>query len=871
MDENVRAFLSDFDNYWYALYPHKTIKSDIKDIKVNRSLQAALVINAETPSNLYLVPNFKYWDTNKEWDPLNLSEANAWDPSRMCAFVLDFNLSSSESKNMDEFLKEIRNKLAKRLIWKYKYIVRTPNGYHVYFVIKKWERKQASTLFKDSYFSILNRLARELWANIDPKLTKRKGALYRMPWSVYWTLEDKYEVNFVSFTKDEIGCTDISAVEDYIREVEKWEERERTIKKRYGQVAFNSVMNIPLELFKQSLGNRDEYYIDNESKTVTGMIGSNLKEMPVGTPYQVAWHASWQEETATMRYLIDNYEIEDQSLTSWEIDSEWVSYKLNGNGYEILFQGPMVQLTQQVVSPKGELMNKSKIIFRNRMKIIGKWYTTKSSLWESITPTLALVVEVDGVERILYQQPSKSTHNKQYTDVFFFWDDNDLGLFYNGIVSDNNIPILNIYERTGYYDWDMVFWDRMLIWNSELSRVLLWENEFSICNHDGQISVYEYFSRFKKCYKEEFAVPLFLCALALAGMNLWNSLEVNPAVLVSGTTGCGKSTVAALLKKMLWYEASVREMALPSVSPQPLKQLASDNAILFLEELTAKVSPYTEELLRNIVNRDKAARGTLDWTVWRNFRSPLWVNGERTFKDESLNNRFCGFIMSSDYWLENGWEEINELLKYTAYREIYETYNTLWYSINDKLMYYKSQLLDSGLPSRACDVWSYMFVVNDIFDFGYSFNTLLGYVKTHLWKTGLGAKKVKDPIWAFSKLVSAAIINRKMSATVTNSRYIRGKPYIIMTIIYLDSDVYQMNRGALYSAVDELNKELWEELIEIDDTAITFYLENTRVSGKRWTDKQYLMADIIESTLGMLPTNIRNNIRGIQYVDRDNF
>ena len=51
-------------------------------------------------------------------------------------------------------------------------------------------------------------------------------------------------------------------------------------------------MNISLELFKQSLGNRDEYYIDNESKTVTGMIGSNLKEMPVGTPYQVAWHAS---------------------------------------------------------------------------------------------------------------------------------------------------------------------------------------------------------------------------------------------------------------------------------------------------------------------------------------------------------------------------------------------------------------------------------------------------------------------------------------------------------------------------------------------------------------------------------------------------
>lgn len=79
--------------------------------------------------------------------------------------------------------------------------------------------------------------------------------------------------------------------------------------------------------------------------------------------------------------------------------------------------------------------------------------------------------------------------------------------------------------------------------------------------------------------------------------------------------------------------------------------MASDNAILFLEELTARVSPATEELLRNVVNRDKAARGSLDGNTRWNFRSPLWVNGERTFKDESLNNRFCGFIMSPNYWM----------------------------------------------------------------------------------------------------------------------------------------------------------------------------------------------------------------------------
>jgi hypothetical protein len=50
-------------------------------------------------------------------------------------------------------------------------------------------------------------------------------------------------------------------------------------------------------------------------------------------------------------------------------------------------------------------------------------------------------------------------------------------------------------------------------------------------------------------------------------------------------------------------------MALPGITPQPLKERASDNAILFLEELTKKVGAGTEELLRNIVNRDKAGRG----------------------------------------------------------------------------------------------------------------------------------------------------------------------------------------------------------------------------------------------------------------------
>jgi hypothetical protein len=83
-----------------------------------------------------------------------------------------------------------------------------------------------------------------------------------------------------------------------------------------------------------------------------------------------------------------------------------------------------------------------------------------------------------------------------------------------------------------------------------------------------------------------------------------------------------------------------------------LKQAASDYSVLFLEELTQKVSPYTEELVRNVVNRDIAARGSLDKNIEFNLRAPVFCVGERSFKDESLNNRFVICVTSRKQWRE---------------------------------------------------------------------------------------------------------------------------------------------------------------------------------------------------------------------------
>lgn len=108
----------------------------------------------------------------------------------------------------------------------------------------------------------------------------------------------------------------------------------------------------------------------------------------------------------------------------------------------------MVQLTQLAPNSKGEYTEKTKVIFRNNIRVLGKGYITSSSMGESNIPRLAVIMDVDGSERVINQMPSKAYHNKAYTDLFFYGDDNDLGLFFNGIIEDQDIPHIDVYERS---------------------------------------------------------------------------------------------------------------------------------------------------------------------------------------------------------------------------------------------------------------------------------------------------------------------------------------------------------------------------------------------------------------------------------------
>jgi len=74
--------------------------------------------------------------------------------------------------------------------------------------------------------------------------------------------------------------------------------------------------------------------------------------------------------------------------------------------------------------------------------------------------------------------------------------------------------------------------------------------------------------------------------------------------------------------------------------------------------------------------------------------------------------------MSKEHWKPNSSQLLSDIQKYTAYKDIYATYLKYADDINELLAVYKQRLLKADIPPRPSDVWSYIFVVNDIFDLG---------------------------------------------------------------------------------------------------------------------------------------------------------
>lgn len=228
--------------------------------------------------------------------------------------------------------------------------------------------------------------------------------------------------------------------------------------------------------------------------------------------------------------------------------------------------------------------------------------------------------------------------------------------------------------------------------------------------------------------------------------------------------------------------------------------------------------------------------------------------------------------MSPSYWREWAAPKINELQKYTAYLDIYNTYINSQDLLTDLVLQYKNKLLNKWYPARACDVWCYIFVVNDIFNFKYSFEELCKYVDVHLSNTGLKETKSFDSILAFERFITVNVINKKINMTVLDTRRVDDewvdRPRLIFNLLFIDDTIYQTHRWALNATISEINRKYWETLFEVDDWGILWYMCDTRGKwGKHvWSANQF-MADMFARVVSVLPGNITANNHSLMKID----
>lgn len=894
--QKLLDFLSHFDYPIYKLIPDNKAPWKIKSLNTNRSLDECLALNDEYPCWLYFTPNWGFGLVNQIGEQIRFSKdviPNEW---HMCAFVLDFDVKDVEWLTMDALELSLMDKIEHTNI-KPTYLIKSWGWYHVYWIIKKEDRELAFQAYGWDMLKISAQLQKNRWGDKWARVSTNPCSLIRLPYSYHRKTGQRKMVDIVWSSWIFTTLTDI---DNSMKHIASLEEAQKNIKKTQVNVwvfKFKEIDDIPMPVMLEKLKNyprtiewdtqtmwiewtqvviysekkgtlrRNSYKYWKWENKIKCFYDWPLEVSPIGKWYQfLYWYflKDWKQISDFLRKEFDiDLSVKDRWLGQ-------VKQRIEVWDYTVVFCTWWVVLETEKKDKSWGTVITSTVLFRNSLEILWKWYTKVKNIWESDVPIRVYITMVDWVEQLLQLSDSKKTHNRHYKNLWFYGQDNDLWLFFNALDKSPEIEEKVIYDLSGFYDNNVILGDNVVVWNKEDCYILN-KNVIEVTKATN-ITVAEYLDKFLQLYDEELAIPIFLQSLALAGMNLRQWLEIYPALLLSWWTWSGKSSIMRNMKTMIGYSAESRVYSLPNTSPQPLKTYASDYSVLFLEELTNSINPLSEELIRNIANRNRASRWEIDGNIQFPLRSPVFIVWERTFKGESINNRFVTIMIASKYWKPGTKHLVNELNEYTAYEDVYRILS--WYEskeISDMAMAYSQKLSAEWFNSRMADARSFIFVMNDIFWINIPEAKLRKFAESHLNRVGLWDKKIQNYRTAMKNTLVKLSTKRSLIVTAedvdgTNEKWWRAKDrYTRIDFLFLDNEAYEKERWLINMAIQEINDELWEETIIISCDTISITLDNLMSNGKLVNEVTIKMEPWVESTMLMIPPYakvwFRSNLR----------
>lgn len=834
----------------------------------------------DTPYWLFFTPNGNYWAIQKEGQRISRSQVSPGPGPLYNALIVDIDLKDCLIyKTMEDLSAHIDEVLGEYWI-PITYKVRSWWGFHLYWVINEDDRQAIHDMFGTKIFGISRYLC-TLFDWWDPNSTVVRWDLnwiIRLPWSYHrktWT-PIKVEIVHEDLSK-KLTLTHIETALRTIGESEKAVETNKDSQVIIWAENTVAINNIP---FKDILLKLVDYprLFDGKSQ-IFRLEGTNI--CIVDGDWNITrtdWYKYCREKNYINCFTAGNHPISERPR--WQVfpflfhyfnRNMWLLKHFLSKEFGVAFADDAnserenvlqtfvwgdysVEMTdKRVILHKSVNRGKKSIdvhddIFRKSFTILGK---SRVKFHPNGTETddeqMVYVMRVNNETKILYRFPTKKRFNEKYAwYLWFYGEDNDLWMFYESI-DKTDVPVVKVTVLNWYYDDCVVLGWKVVRWESK-ERFITATHEFET-KLSTEISLKEFYEMITEIYKEDMILPIFLQSIALAWMNIREGETVYPAILVSGRTGSGKSSIAEIMKNMLWYALNDRKIALPQITPQPFKIKATDNSILRCDELTASVNERVEECVRNIINKDKWWRGIGSENAHYNFRAPLFFTWERTFKDESLNNRMLAVIISEKDWQKDWFEKIQNIKEYSCIKAIYDWYQSYVGNINELHKSWAYKLISLGIKPRNADVWAYIFVVNEVMGLQFPKEKLIEITKKHLESMWFGEEQAITDEWEFQMYLSRMVFTRQAQCII--EQYKNKKIY---RFIFIDETSYQKARWSFTSIVEWFNSH-WQRI----------------GISKNWIsiEVRELEAETIDFVLDKIWDFVLScNFKAIQYVNR---
>lgn len=565
---------------------------------------------------------------------------------------------------------------------------------------------------------------------------------------------------------------------------------------------------------------RDVSFVNNFTQNNWTLIYNNY-ERPRGNIFSFSKNYFWWDVTRALKFFKTEFDIEISNIDTSQLTSE--DKLLSRGGNKILCNKEGVHLEYQKNMPKWQILVLMKQIFDIPLKPLGYMNSYLNDEFME-TPDMNKVYiffdEFNQRRIVLKRFNTKAAFNKYINKIWLHcYAEEDIVATMFSVLDHCNLPELKEIVHNGVYEDFVLLWWKIVHKLNKFNPEKYFINttfNYEIASDVTQINPKEFCELMLECFDEKFVYLPILQFSAMMLMNVWKDklkIPIYPSLLLTGTTGKGKTTLVDIIKSYGWYYGKSREFSLwgRATSPQPIKQAATDNSVLFLEELTGIVNPATEQAVRWVINRDTWSTWIASWrnAVYR-FKSPILALGQRTFTEDSINNRFV--ILDMDHQKKRGTQQqLNELKYFSCYDYVYETYYKNPELIKSLYEKYAEKLIASNLVHRARDVVIFAFIMNDFLWLDIPFETLMEHVNRHLRNVWLEKPKQEtSPELIFKSVLVSWFIKRSIFWTFSDIEKNSKTRYEL----HFAEDYLEQNRAKIYSSIAFFNdkaKEEWKD------------------------------------------------------------